>query len=85
MVKTVQYSKKGNQKDVREETTTYSPDSDTSSNTGNSVISNQSKDHPLLRFKGILNNVKRMTEKERQELLDEFMKDKSDIFRKYNL
>lgn len=43
------------------------------------------KDSPLLKYKGIIHNVKRLTQEDRKKLFDEFNKDGSDIFREFNL
>lgn len=39
----------------------------------------------LLKFKGIIYKPKKLSEEERKILFGEFLKDKSDIFREFNL
>ena len=43
------------------------------------------KNSPLLKFKGIVYKPKKLSEEERKMLFEEFSKDKSDIFREFNL
>jgi len=43
------------------------------------------KNSPLLKFKGIIYKLRKLSEEERKVLFEEFSKDKSDIFREFNL